>query len=162
LIGVFTGYWLRSGKPKYELVSGLFFAGITGLFLGIVLDYGFPINKALWSPSYVIFTGGMALVFLAMCYYLIDIKSLTGWSKPFVIFGTNAIALYVLSEAMSVLLIWIKLPGQGTSVKGWLYTSIFAPLFGELNGSLAFALGYVLLWLGLMAILYRKRIFIKV
>ncbi|MCI0692977.1 DUF5009 domain-containing protein [candidate division KSB1 bacterium] len=162
LIGVFTGNWLRQGKPLYETVSGLFFAGVGGLLLGSILNTWFPINKPLWSPSYVIFTAGMALIFLAMCYYLIEIKGYTKWIKPFVIFGMNPIALYVLSAAMVRLMLLIKVTAEHTSLPGWLYEHLFAPVLGNLNGSLGYAIAYVLLWLGVMAIFYKKRIFIKI
>jgi predicted acyltransferase len=162
LIGVFTGNWLRQGKPQYETVSGLFFAGAGGLLLGSILNLWFPINKPLWSPSYVIFTAGMALIFLAMCYYLIEIKGYTRWIKPFVIFGVNPIALYVLSAALVRLMLLIKVTAERTSLPGWIYANLFVPVLGNLNGSLGYALAYVLLWLGIMTIFYKKQIFIKI
>jgi predicted acyltransferase len=162
LIGVFTGNWLRRGKPQHETVSGLFFAGVGGLLIGSILSLGFPINKPLWSPSYVVFTAGMALIFLAMCYYLIEIKGYTKWIKPFVIFGMNPIALYVLSSAMVRLMLLIKVTAERTSLPGWIYANLFVPVLGNLNGSLGYAIAYVLLWLGIMAIFYKKRIFIKI
>jgi predicted acyltransferase len=160
LLGVFTGDWLRKGKPQYETVSGLFFAGIAGLLLGSILNAGFPINKWLWSPSYVIFTAGMALIFLAMCYYLIEIKEQKWWTKPLVIFGMNPIVLYVLSGIVTVLTIWIK--ADSGSLQGWIYNRLFVSWLGNLNGSLGYAIVYVLFWLGIMSIFYSKKIFIKI
>lgn len=162
LIGIFTGYWLKSGKLQNTIALGLFAAGVGGLLLGALMNYGFPINKPLWSPSYVVFMGGMALVFLAACYYLIDIKAYSWWTKPFVIFGMNAIALYVLAGIFTRITLLIKVNADDLSVKGWFYDAIFQPLFGNMNGSLAFALIYVFIWLGIMSIFYQKRIFIKV
>ncbi|MBV6505164.1 MAG: hypothetical protein ILNGONEN_00722 [Syntrophorhabdaceae bacterium] len=162
LIGFFTGNWLRQGKPQHETVSGLFFAGAGGLLIGSILDIWFPINKPLWSPSYVVFTAGMALIFLAMCYYLIEIKGSTKWIKPFVIFGVNPIALYVLSAVMVRLMLLIKVTADRTSLPGWIYKNVFVPVLGNLNGSLGYALAYVLLWLGIMTIFYKKKIFIKI
>lgn len=162
LIGIFTGYWLKSGKSHNTIALGMFAAGVLGLLLGALMDYGFPINKPLWSPSYVVFMGGMALMFLAVCYYLIDIKAYTWWTKPFVIFGMNAIALYVLAGIVTRLTLLIKVNADNVSLKQWFYQSVCVPLFGQMNGSLAFALLYILLWLGVMTILYRKSIFIKV
>lgn len=162
LLGVFTGNWLRKGKPAYEMVSGLFFAGAGGLLLGNILDYGFPINKWLWSPSYVVFTAGMALVFLAMCIYLIDIKEQKWWTKPFVIFGMNPIALFVLSGIVANLLILIKVTGENISLQRWIYENLFASWLGNWNGSLGYALAYVACWLGIMTIFYKKKIFIKI
>lgn len=160
--GVFTGDWLRKGKPPYETVAGLFFAGISSLFLGNVLDLGFPINKWLWSPSYVIFTAGMALVFLATCIYLIDIKGQKWWTKPFVIFGMNPIALYVLSGIAARVLSLIRVSDGNLSLQAWIYRDLFASWLGNWNGSLGYAIVYVLFWLGIMAIFYQKKIFIKI
>jgi predicted acyltransferase len=162
LIGFFTGNWLRRGKPQHETVSGLFFAGVAGLFIGSILEIGFPINKPLWSPSYVVFTAGMALIFLAMCYYLIEIKGHTKWIKPFVIFGVNPIMLYVLSAAMVRLMLLIKVTAERASLSGWIYKNLFVPVLGNLNGSLGYAMAYVLLWLGIMTIFYKKGVFIKI
>lgn len=160
LIGFLSGRWLRQGKPEYQTVSGLFFAGVSGLLIGSILDIGFPINKPLWSPSYVIFMGGMALIFLAMCYYIIDIKQHTAWTKPLVIFGVNPIALYMLAETASRLLSLIKI--SNTTLQGWIYKELFVSWLGDLNGSLGYAVFYVLIWLAVMAIFYVNHIFIKI
>ena len=162
LIGVFTGYWLKSGKNKYEITSGLFFTGVIGLVFGLVLDAWFPINKALWSPSYVVFMGGMALIFLAVCYYIIDVKNIYKGSKAFIIYGTNALAVYILAGVVTRLVNMIKVNSEGLNLKGWVYQDILVPLFGDLNGSLAYAIGYISFFLGAMAILYHRRIFIKI
>lgn len=163
LFGAFTGYWLKRGKPPYETVCGLFVAGVSGLLLGSILDYGFAINKWLWSPSYVVFTAGMALVFLAMCHYVIDLKGWQWWIKPFVIFGMNPIALYVLAGVFTHLILLIKVSAApAVSLKTWIYQNLFASWLGNMNGSLGFAVAYIAFWLGIMAIFYRKQIFIKI
>jgi predicted acyltransferase len=162
LFGVFTGNWLGKGKPQHEPVSGLFFAGAGGLLIGSILDIWFPINKPLWSPSYVVFTAGMALIFLAICYYLIEIKGYTKWIKPFVIFGVNPIALYVLSAAMVRLMLLIKVTAERITLPRWIYAHVFVPVLGNLNGSLGYAIAYVLPWLGIMTIFYKKQVFIKI
>ncbi len=160
LLGVLTGYWLKSGKPGYELNAGMFFASAAGLGLGSILDLSFPINKWLWSPSYVVFMAGMALIFLAACHYLIDLKQRRGWIKPFVIFGVNPIAFYVLAGIVAHLLLLIHVGDQ--NLKGWIYTNLFASWLGDLNGSLGFAIVYTSFWLGIMAIFYHRKIFIKI
>ena len=160
LIGVLTGHWLRSEKTRYEKVAGMFVAGAICIALGWAWNAFFPINKALWTSSYVLFTGGLALQFLGLCYWLIDIKGYRKWARPFEIFGVNAIALYVGSGIMADLFSVIRV--QGKPLGGWIYAHAFASWLSEINASLAFAIAFVLLWLGLMWILWRRRIFLRV
>lgn len=165
LFGVLTGSWLRTGKSPYEKVAGLFVLGALCIFIGGAWNLFFPINKPLWTSSYVFFTGGMALQFLALCYWLIDIKRYRFWTKPFVIFGVNAIALFVGSGLMARLLGLIKLEavdGSEITLKAWLYRNLFASWAAPLNASLLFAIAFLLVWLGLMWLLYRRKIFLKV
>jgi predicted acyltransferase len=161
LLGVFTGAWLRSDRDQATKAVGLFLAGNVGVVLGLMWHPLFPINKSLWTSSYVVFTAGMACHFLAVCYWLIDVKGYRTWAKPFVIFGVNAIAAFFLSGLFARLLTMIPAPG-GTSLKGFLYNTIFTPLLSPVNASLAYAVAFVLLWLGIMNLFYRRRIFIKV
>lgn len=165
LLGVLTGQWLRTKKSAYEKVAGLFVAGVVCVALGWAWNPFFPINKALWTSSYVLFTGGLALHFLAFCYWLIDIKGYRKWSKPFEVFGVNAIALYVGSGIMADLLGLIGARGSDGAwvpLKTWIHDNLFASWTTPQNASLAFAVTFVLVWLGLMWILYRRKIFIKV
>ena len=165
LTGVLTGSWLRTKNSPYEKVAGLFVAGAFCVAVGWGWNSFFPINKALWTSSYVLFTAGLALQLLALCYWLIDIKGYRRWAKPFEIFGVNAIALYVGAGLMAALLGVIKVTGaDGIRVPlgSWIYQNIFASWASPINASLAFAIVFVLLWLGLMWILYRRKILIKV
>ncbi|HEV2829184.1 MAG TPA: DUF5009 domain-containing protein [Pyrinomonadaceae bacterium] len=165
LIGVLTGHGLRSKKSAYEKVAGLFVVGAICVAVGWAWNSFFPINKALWTSSYVLFTGGLALQFLALCYWFIDIKGYRRWAKPFEIFGVNAIALYVGAGLMAELLGLIKVTGPDgskVSLGSWIYENLLASWASPVNASLAFAIAFVLVWLGLMWILYRRKIFIKV
>ena len=115
--------------------------------------------------SYVFFTGGMALQLLAFCYWLIDIKNWRAWTKPFVVFGVNAIALFVGTGLMARLMGLIKLSrddGTRISLEGWIYQRAFLSWASPLNASLAYAIVFVLFWLGLMYLLYRRKIFIRI
>ncbi len=98
LAGTLTGHWLRSTRSHFEKVSAIFVLGNIGMVLGVIMDIWFPINKLLWSSSYVVFTAGFALNLLGVCYWLIDIKGHKRWSTPFLVFGMNAIAAFFLSE----------------------------------------------------------------
>ncbi|MBK6799287.1 MAG: DUF5009 domain-containing protein [Acidobacteria bacterium] len=165
LSGVITGQWLMTKREPLDKAAGMFAAGALCAIVGWCWNLAFPINKALWTSSYVVFTTGMALQLLALCYWAIDIKGYKRWAKPFVIFGVNALALYVLSGLMTRILGFIEMPrldGSTGDLKTFIYERIFATWLTPINASLAFALAYVLLWLGLMTILYRRKIFIKV
>jgi predicted acyltransferase len=160
LIGVLTGHWLRTEKSRMEKAAGMFVVGAVLLAIGWGWNAFFPINKALWTSSYVLFTGGLALQFLAFCYWLIDIKGYSRWAKPFEIFGMNAIALYVVADLMAALLGLIKVGDD--SLGGWIYEHVFSSWASPVNASLAFAICFVLVCLFFMWLLYRRRIFIKI
>ena len=164
LFGVLTGQWLRASKSQYEKVTGLFVAGACCVVIGWCWNPFFPINKALWTSSYVFFTAGLALQFLALCYFVVDIKRYQSWSKPFRVFGVNAIALFVGTALMARLLGLIKLPwgSETISLQGWIFQKLFLPWASPINASLAYAIAFVLLWLGFMWILYSRKIFIKI
>ena len=164
MFGVLTGQWLRSDKLPYEKIAGLFIAGAVCIIIGWCWNPFFPINKSLWTSSYVFFTGGLALQFLGLCYWLIDVRKYRRWAQPFVVFGVNAITLFVGTGVMARLMGLIKLPwGERTiSLQGWIFNKLFLSWAAPINASLAYALCFILLWLGLMWILYARRIFIKV
>jgi predicted acyltransferase len=163
--GVLTGTWLKTKRSDLEKVAALFFFGVVLTAIGWGWNFWFPINKPLWTSSYVVYTAGLALCFLAFCYWLIDIKNYRGWTKPFVIFGTNALALYFLSSLFARVLINIKFAnaeGKQIHLQKWIFDTFFAPLASPINASLLYAVLYIFFWLFLMWLLYRKRIFIKV
>ncbi|MGH2394452.1 MAG: acyltransferase family protein, partial [Candidatus Limnocylindria bacterium] len=161
MLGVFTGRWLRSGKSGVTVTGGLLAAGVAAVALGTLWGQFFPINKSLWTSSYAVFTGGMALLLLGLFYWVMDVRGRKRWATPFVVFGVNAIAAYFLSALFARVIGMVEV-GDGVSLKAWAYRELFASWAGPLNGSLAFALAFVLLWLGLMWPLYRRRIYIKV
>ena len=164
LFGVLTGQWLRTDKTPYEKVAGMFVAGAACVVIGWCWNPFFPINKGLWTSSYVFFTGGLALEFLAFCYWLIDIKQYQRWAKPFVVFGVNAIVLFVGTGVMARLMGLIKLPWGDSkiSLQGWIFQKLFLSWAVPIHASLAYAIAFILLWLGLMWILYSRKIFIKI
>jgi len=160
LLGILTGNWLHTSRGKLEKLGGLFFMANVLLFVGLCIDYWFPINKKIWTSSYVLFTAGMALHFLGMCFWLIDVKGYKKWSSPFLVFGTNAIVVFFAAHLLS------KMMGRwkvgDISVYSWIYQNLFASWADPLNASLLFAIAYVTFWLLVMIPLYRKRIFIKI
>jgi predicted acyltransferase len=153
LLGLLAGEYLRSPRQPLEKVAGLYTAGLGAIFLGAVWSLWFPINQNLWTSSLVLFMGGMALAILAACYYTIDIRKRTWWTKPFVIFGLNSLAIWVGSSLFDRVLDMLSVRAAANA---WL-----ASWAGPYNGSLLFALGYVLFWLGVMAVFYRRGVFLK-
>ena len=178
LFGVLVGEWLRSQHPAQLKVYGLFFAGGACLFAGWLLDFIFPINKNLWTSSYVILTGGFAMVLLAGLYSLVELRGWRRWAKPFIVFGTNSLFVFALSGLLAKTLGLIKItverpapcpPDCGAptvlreiSLHSYIYQRFFAPLAAPENASLLFAVCFVLLFLALNWLLYRRRLFIKI
>ncbi len=154
-----------AGAATAEKAAGLFFFGVVLVALGWIWSWDFPINKSLWTSSYVLYTSGLALCFLGFCYWLIDVKGYKRWATPFVIFGVNALALFVFSGIFARLLGLIKVTtsdGTDVSLQEWIFDTFFLSIASPINASLMFAVSFILLWLLLMWLLYRRRIYIKV
>lgn len=165
LAGVLTGHWLRRKIDDSEKVAALFFFGVVLTALGWFWSLSFPLNKSLWTSSYAVYTAGLALCFLGFCYWLIDMKGYRRWAKPFVIFGVNALALFVGSGLLAKTMGIIKVAsaeGKSISLQKWIFDNLFLPFAAPINASLAYAVTFILFWLFLMWLLYRKRIYIKV
>jgi len=165
LIGVLTGYWLRSEKDCTAKATLMLCIGVAGLVAGEVWNVWFPINKNLWTSSFVLFSGGCALVFLAFLYWLLEIKRWRGlWTMPILVFGMNAIAAFVADSL-------VYGPGYTFTVKGpngplvWhdaAQAKVMTWGLNAANASLIYSLAavafcWILLWL-----LWRKRVFLKV
>ena len=180
LLGVLTGLWLKDGgKSAAQTTSGrlslpsdsirkatvMLSSGVALIVAGQVWNIWFPINKKLWTSSFVIFTAGCALVALAIGYWITDVKQHRGpWTKAFLVFGTNAIAAYTLAELASILLYNVHVPSgrRVLTLQDFLYRAFFSGVTPKQLGSLAYAALFVCLcWLPIYW-LYRKRIFLKV
>ena len=167
LTGVFAGRWIGAsrGEPR-RMIGGMMVAGVVGVAVGLVWDFAFPINKPLWTSSYVVFTSAAALLFLAACYWTVDLRGWRGWAWPFVVFGMNAIAAFFLSSLAARVIVLIRLPvgeeGAGIPLKTFLHETLFASWAAPRDASLLFALSYVAVWVGLIWLLHRKGIFLKV
>jgi predicted acyltransferase len=162
LLGLLTGDGLQSTHGSKSKAARMALFGIFGVALGKVLDLWFPINKNLWTSSFAIFTAGMALVALALCYWVVDVWRHRGRAtKFFLVFGMNPIAAYVFAEAIAH---WIdRMPsGVDMTLEESLYQTLFAPLAGPANASLLYAICYVLLCWVAMWLLYRKGVFLKI
>jgi predicted acyltransferase len=162
LAGLLTGRWLRTTYSPARKAAGMAVAGVIAIAVGRTWHLWFPINKKLWTSSYVIFTAGLALVCLAACYWIVDAKRHRGWwTKLVLVFGTNAIAAYFFSEVVAKLMESIRLASGGT-IQEFLYQRLFEPLAIPANASLLYALVYLAFCWVAMALLYRKRLFLKI
>lgn len=165
LLGYFAGERLRRKDDGHETAAALFASGWGLILGGISWSIWFPINKNLWTSSYVLFTAGAALQFMAFLYWVVDVKKWRGWTYPAVVFGRNAIAVFVLSGLLAKSLILYKVEtrdGTMVSLYQLLYERGFASWAGPLQGSLLFALATVLFWWLAMLALYRRGIKIAV
>ncbi len=164
LLGVFTGEWLRSEGSQQRKLIGMLVFGAAGLVLGRTWGIWFPINKNLWTSSYVLFTAGFALVGLALCYWATDIRRWRGiWAKPFVIFGRNAIAAYIVAWLFDVLQYVFNFRRNGQIETGHDYIfHFFAPLGNPSFASLLYSLAFVLVCLLPIWLMDRKKIFLKI
>jgi predicted acyltransferase len=165
LVGVFTGEWLRSKRSPQNKALGMLTFGVLGLILGKTWGIWFPINKKLWTSSYVLFTAGFALVCLALCYWATDIKRWRGaWTRPFLIFGRNAITAYIIADFFAILLYVFnkRVDGHTVNAQDYIFQRFFAPLGSPSFSSLLFSLAFVLLCLMPIWLMDRKKIFLKI
>ena len=156
LLGVFAGRWIGMPRPIHERLAGLFAAGALAMAAGSAWHWVFPINKSLWTSSYVLFTGGMAAVTLATCMWIIDVHRRDRWTKPFVIYGVNPMLAFVGSGIMARLIYTVS-PAQRK-----IYEALYASWLSPVNASLAFAVSFVLLWLAILTFFHRRGIILKV
>lgn len=164
LIGFLVGTMIKTSNDHEDNVQRMAMLGSLLIIIGWTWGFIFPINKQLWTSSYVLYTGGIAIILLAGMIWLVDIKKIDWWTKPFVILGSNAIFLYALSSIWVKILLKISFELNGKMISGYsyFYKTIFQPLAGNINGSLFFALFHVLIFLLILTWMYRKNIFIKI
>jgi predicted acyltransferase len=166
MLGVLAGRWIGlRDKSLLERISGLFAAGAIGMVLGLMWNWAFPINKNLWTSSYVIFTAGMACVALATIMWIVDYANVKWWTKPFVVFGVNPIVAFVGSGVMARLIytLWhVNYQGKSVVIQNAIYQIVFLPWLPPRVASLAFAIAFVLLWYGILLVLYKRNIILKV
>ncbi len=164
LIGALAGRFLRGGRPGHEKTLGLIAAGTALALAGEIAGWWFPINKQLWTSSYVLLTGGLGLATLGVCYELIDRRGWRLGTRPFLMLGSNALAVYLLSSlgARLMEICQISAGESCESLRRFLYEQLFQPWAGAETGSLCFAIAYLLVWLIPTAELHRRRVFLKI
>jgi predicted acyltransferase len=166
IAGLLTGKWLKTQRTQQAKAQGMAVFGVLLIGVGRAWHVWFPINKKLWTSSFVVFMAGMALIFLALCYWLADVKKIRGtWDSAILVFGKNAIAAYIFAEALSSTLGAIlvrRVQGTAVPLQDYVYSRVFEPLANPANASLLYSLVYVFIcWLA-MLVLYRKGVFLKV
>ncbi|WP_411281161.1 acyltransferase family protein [Gemmatimonas sp.] len=151
IVGTFAGRWIaHQERTLTDRLAGLFAVGAITMMLGLVWHWVFPINKSIWSSSYVLFTAGMGAVSLATCMWIIDVMQVRRWTFPFVVYGTNPMLAFLGSGLMARLIssIWTWESGTGSriSAQGFVFNTLYASWLPPREASFAYALSFVALW----------------
>jgi predicted acyltransferase len=164
LLGILAGRWLATGAPLADRLNGLFAGGALGMVAGLMWNWVFPINKNLWTSSYVLFTAGMACVAIATCAWLIEVRGRRAWAAPFVTYGLNPLTAFIGSGAMARVLglIHLQMGGETVSLQQEIYRTAFASWLAPRNASFAYAVAFVALWYGILRVLERKGVVLRV
>ncbi len=168
LAGTLAGQWMRDADSPRRRLIGLVTGGSIAIAAGLAWSTALPLNKALWTGSYALFTAGFAALAFAACYWIIDVQAVGWWARPFVWLGLNPLAVYFLSELTGHLLDqpWLRIAGEATDPKTWLYWELLDPLVGgrleEMGMSLLFALLTLAVWTAVAGLLYRRGVRIHV
>jgi len=165
LLGAVAALWLRRAGGKSPIITrvqcamGLLLSGLLGVASGLLWNLWFPINKKLWTSSYVLCTVGIALGVLAILVYMVPQAQKRGWTYFFEVFGRNTLIIYLLSEAAEKLLQMVRIGPQ--SLLHWVYAIGFASWAGDKAGSLLYAVAYMLCCWAVAYAMDRKGIYIK-
>jgi predicted acyltransferase len=150
VLGGLAGTWMRRISEPVRIVRGFALGGAVAIVVGLCWGRWFPINKSLWTSSYVVFTAGAALLALAVCYWLIEIEDVRWWTPPFAMLGVNALAVFFLSTLLAIALARIHVTvadGRLRTLQPVLFETLFLPWAPAVMASLAWALSNVALWL---------------
>ncbi len=165
LWGYLCGRLIAQTPDRIVLVKKIGLIGLVAMTVALLWNLILPFNKSLWSSSYVLYTNGIALVFLGLMIWLVDVKKKKKWASPFLDFGLNPLAIYFLSEFMGGLLskvIKVSVNGEMMSFRNWAFGEVLSPVLGGYNASLVYALLVVLFWWGVAYLMNKNRIYIKI
>lgn len=168
IIGLFIGQILLLSVTKIQKAQRMGMIGTSLIFFGLIWDLVFPINKSIWTSSYVLYTTGLATVCLTVLYYIIDIAEYKKGFKLFVIWGVNPMIVFFASQIIPQALVMIRfqnpsIPSEQTNLLSYLYHFGIAPFFSNpMTASLAGALTYVAIWTFILWIFYRNKLIFKV
>lgn len=168
ILGMFIGQILNLQINKIEIVKKLAIAGIAFVILGLLWNIIFPINKSLWSSSYVLYTAGIATICLTLLYYIIDIANYKKWTKLFLIWGVNPMIVFFFSGIIPRVMSYIKVQSpeiatEQIGLQTLIYKYGIATCFeNPLNASVAYALSYAIFWSLILWVFYKKKLIFKV
>jgi predicted acyltransferase len=165
ILGSLVGQTISLEVGVLAKIKKLIIYGVLLMALGTIWGFVFPINKALWTSSYVLFSAGAGMLFFAFLIFIIDNKGYVNWAKPFIHFGSNPLFIFVFSGLyVRTISYLIEIDTQnGNKISAYKYMAeIFSSFAGEMNGSLLFALCHIVLFWLICFILYRNRIFVKI
>jgi predicted acyltransferase len=163
LIGFYVAKIVMTKSDLHAKIEKLFICGIILLFSGMLLSFGCPISKKIWTPTFAMFTCGLASCSLAFLIWIIDIKDLKKWAEPFHVFGVNPLFLYTLSEVLAILFGFFRIPfNDSTNIHNAVCMGALEPLLGKYCGALMYSLLFVALNWCIGYILYKKNIYIKI
>ena len=164
LIGFLFGKIIVDTKDNHKRVERILIWGTVLAFSGLILQYGCPINKKIWSPTYVLVTTGFAAQLLALLIWIIDINKRSNWSRFFHSFGINPLFIYVLAGVLANIFGNVKImyADELITLKGFAYNVMIQPWAGDYFGSLVYALLFVTICWAAGYILYKRNIYIKI
>jgi predicted acyltransferase len=160
IAGYLAGDFIKRYGNSYETISKLMIAGAALIAISLMWDAVFPINKKLWTSSFVTLTTGLDLIILPTLIYVIEIARSTSWTNFFVVFGRNPLFIYLLSEILLITLFMI--PVGDTSLQEWIFVNIFEAVASPINASILFAISFMLVCWAVGYLLDKKKIYIKV
>lgn len=151
ICGTFAGRWIaEQQRPLPERLAALFAVGALAMMVGLMWHWVFPINKNIWTSSYVVFTAGIGAVSLATCMWLIDVMQWRRWTFPFVIYGVNPMLAFLGSGLMARLIAslwtWETAEGTRTSLQAFVFKTVYASWLPPREASFAYAVSFVALW----------------
>ncbi len=164
LIGVLAGHWLRSARKLSVRLCGLFAVGLLLFLLGSAWHLVLPVNKQLWTASYVVLMAGIAMLLLAAVSWFSELRGYRAWAKPLQIAGVNALFLYVFAQSLQRVLVYGRISTEDGAVvrlRYFLYERFFEPLVSGEFGALVYALVFMSVCYSVVLVLYRRRIFLK-
>jgi predicted acyltransferase len=166
MMGTFAGKWIgRRDLTLDARLVAMFSVGAVAMMLGLVWNWIFPINKSMWTSSYVLFSVGMAAVALATFLWVIDVRGLKRWTAPLVTYGLNPMIAFLGSTAMARTMgTWVQpvVDGKPTPLQDLVYNNVFATWLSPINASLAYAITFVIFWYVLLLIAQKRGVMLKV